>query len=335
MGDLKKMYTTVVDDPFPAELVIRLGEAELAFRQAVLDHRRPGKGLALRRESGSAGRALRAGFRAPEPGRRVEFAVRATGWCAPPPRNICSSRASTRARPTSPTWTTASTSSSTFRPSPPWSSSSTTIPAAPPGPTKAWKPPSLAAYGADRIAAFGGAVVVNRTMDVPTARRINAVYMEVVAAPDYEPEALAILKSKKNLRIFKLPGLAQLDKLVGQPFLDYQVPGRRRPGAPVLLPQPHPHAAGLPARPGHGQGRDHPHGPGALAPRGRGPAFCLGRGSRRQLQFRHFRPQRRHRGHRHRRAGPGRRGGIDHPQGQDQVRRFPGLTPKPACPCTN
>jgi phosphoribosylaminoimidazolecarboxamide formyltransferase/IMP cyclohydrolase len=31
MGDLKKMYTTIVDDPFPTELVIRLGETELAF----------------------------------------------------------------------------------------------------------------------------------------------------------------------------------------------------------------------------------------------------------------------------------------------------------------
>ena len=42
----------------------------------------------------------------------------------------------------------------------------------------------------------------------------------MVAAPDYEPAALELLKSKKNLRIFKLPGLAQLDTLVGEPFLD-------------------------------------------------------------------------------------------------------------------
>ena len=31
MSDLKKMYTTVVEDPFPSELVIRLGETELVF----------------------------------------------------------------------------------------------------------------------------------------------------------------------------------------------------------------------------------------------------------------------------------------------------------------
>ena len=64
--------------------------------------------------------------------------------------------------------------------------------------------------------------MVNRTLDVATAEKINAVYFEVVAAPEYEPKALEILKSKKNLRIFRLPGLAALDKLVGQPFLDFK-----------------------------------------------------------------------------------------------------------------
>ncbi|WP_243438656.1 IMP cyclohydrolase [Fundidesulfovibrio soli] len=72
----------------------------------------------------------------------------------------------------------------------------------------------------DRIAAFGGAIVVNRTLDKATAERIVANYFEVVAAPDYEPAALEVLKTKKNLRIIALPGIARLSEMVGQPFLD-------------------------------------------------------------------------------------------------------------------
>ena len=76
------------------------------------------------------------------------------------------------------------------------------------------------AFESDRIAAFGGAVVVNRILDVATAEIINSVYFEVVAAPDFEPEALAILKKKKNLRILQIPGITQLETLVKTPFLD-------------------------------------------------------------------------------------------------------------------
>ncbi|WP_243312094.1 IMP cyclohydrolase [Fundidesulfovibrio agrisoli] len=72
----------------------------------------------------------------------------------------------------------------------------------------------------DRIAAFGGAIVVNRTLDKATAERIAANYFEVVAAPDYEPAALEVLTTKKNLRIIALPGIARLSEMVGQPFLD-------------------------------------------------------------------------------------------------------------------
>ena len=72
----------------------------------------------------------------------------------------------------------------------------------------------------DRIAAFGGAIVANRTMDKATAELIVANYFEVVAAPNYEPAALAILRTKKNLRLLAIPGIANLASLVGEPFLD-------------------------------------------------------------------------------------------------------------------
>gem|GEM_PF-43819 len=76
------------------------------------------------------------------------------------------------------------------------------------------------AFWADRIAAFGGTVVVNRTLDKAAAELINSFYFEVVAAPDYEPGAVEILKARKNLRILKIPGIATLSELSVAPFLD-------------------------------------------------------------------------------------------------------------------
>ena len=76
------------------------------------------------------------------------------------------------------------------------------------------------AFWCDRIAAFGGAVVVNRPLDIEAADLISANYFEVVAAPDFEEGVLEKLATRKNLRIFKLPGLARLDELAGEPFLD-------------------------------------------------------------------------------------------------------------------
>ncbi len=75
------------------------------------------------------------------------------------------------------------------------------------------------AFWCDRIAAFGGAVVVNRPLSVPAARLIADNYFEVVAAPDYEAGALELIKARKNLRILRIPGLATLDE-DPRPFLD-------------------------------------------------------------------------------------------------------------------
>lgn len=76
------------------------------------------------------------------------------------------------------------------------------------------------AYWSDRIAAFGGAVVVNRPLDLQAAEIIASSYFEVVAAPDFEEGALDIIQKRKNLRILRIPGLAELEKIVGIPFLD-------------------------------------------------------------------------------------------------------------------
>lgn len=77
------------------------------------------------------------------------------------------------------------------------------------------------AFWSDRIAAFGGAVVLNRPLDKAAAELIAANYFEVVAAPDFEEGALDIIKARKNLRILRIPGLARLDEVLADaPFLD-------------------------------------------------------------------------------------------------------------------
>lgn len=76
------------------------------------------------------------------------------------------------------------------------------------------------AYAGDRIAAFGGTIVVNRELSLECARFINESYFEVVAAPDFAPQALEELKKRKNLRILKISGLAELERLQTTPFLD-------------------------------------------------------------------------------------------------------------------
>ncbi len=55
-----------------------------------------------------------------------------------------------------------------------------------------------AAFACDTTSAFGGVIAANRTIDVATANELNSLFLEVLTAPDYEEEALSILKSKKN-----------------------------------------------------------------------------------------------------------------------------------------
>jgi phosphoribosylaminoimidazolecarboxamide formyltransferase/IMP cyclohydrolase len=57
------------------------------------------------------------------------------------------------------------------------------------------------AYRADRIAAFGGCLALNKVCNKATAELINNYYLEVVVAPEYDGDAINILKNKKNLLI--------------------------------------------------------------------------------------------------------------------------------------
>ena len=56
----------------------------------------------------------------------------------------------------------------------------------------------------DPVSAYGGVLAFNRTLDEETAREAGKTFMECIAAPDYTPEALAFLTTKKNLRLLKV-----------------------------------------------------------------------------------------------------------------------------------
>ncbi len=60
------------------------------------------------------------------------------------------------------------------------------------------------AYATDRQAPFGGIIAVNRTLDLPCAEAIAEIFSEVIVAPDFAPEAFALLQKKKNLRLLKI-----------------------------------------------------------------------------------------------------------------------------------
>ena len=82
------------------------------------------------------------------------------------------------------------------------------------------------AYGlanmADRIAAFGGCLAVNRAMDKATAEMVSENYLEVVVAPEYEDSTVEILKRRANLRIVKVPRMDRLAEYRDLRFVDFK-----------------------------------------------------------------------------------------------------------------
>lgn len=59
------------------------------------------------------------------------------------------------------------------------------------------------ALAADPTSAFGGIIAVDDTLDMQAARAAAEFFLEIVAAPDFTDDALALLKKKKNLRIMR------------------------------------------------------------------------------------------------------------------------------------
>jgi phosphoribosylaminoimidazolecarboxamide formyltransferase/IMP cyclohydrolase len=60
------------------------------------------------------------------------------------------------------------------------------------------------ALEADPVSAFGGVIGVNRTVDGEAAAEIAKLFVEAVVAPEFTPEALAALATKRNLRVLRI-----------------------------------------------------------------------------------------------------------------------------------
>jgi len=71
------------------------------------------------------------------------------------------------------------------------------------------------AYLADRIAAFGSAIALNREVDRETAQLICEQYSEVVAAPEFAAGVMGLFAAKKNLRVMRIANMARLQTYIG------------------------------------------------------------------------------------------------------------------------
>jgi phosphoribosylaminoimidazolecarboxamide formyltransferase / IMP cyclohydrolase len=60
------------------------------------------------------------------------------------------------------------------------------------------------AFATDKQAPFGGIITTNQTLDAACAEAISEIFSEVIVAPDFSTEALAILQKKKNLRLLRI-----------------------------------------------------------------------------------------------------------------------------------
>lgn len=66
-------------------------------------------------------------------------------------------------------------------------------------------------YEADSLSIFGGIIAVNREIDKQTAEAMKMVFLEVIIAPSFTAEALAVFQEKKNLRLLQLDNIDQIN----------------------------------------------------------------------------------------------------------------------------
>ncbi|MBQ8206654.1 MAG: bifunctional phosphoribosylaminoimidazolecarboxamide formyltransferase/IMP cyclohydrolase [Bacilli bacterium] len=81
----------------------------------------------------------------------------------------------------------------------------------------------MKAYEADPQSIFGGIVAVNYKVDKATATEMHKIFLEIVAAPDFDDDALEVLKQKKNLRILKLNNLTAREAKYDIKYLEGKV----------------------------------------------------------------------------------------------------------------
>jgi phosphoribosylaminoimidazolecarboxamide formyltransferase/IMP cyclohydrolase len=60
------------------------------------------------------------------------------------------------------------------------------------------------AFACDPQSAYGGVIALNRPIDAATAEKLSGQFIEVLLAPEFEPDALEVLRAKKNVRLLEL-----------------------------------------------------------------------------------------------------------------------------------
>jgi phosphoribosylaminoimidazolecarboxamide formyltransferase/IMP cyclohydrolase len=75
---------------------------------------------------------------------------------------------------------------------------------------------------ADRVAAFGGCIALNRPVDKATAEAISNQYSEVVVAPEFEEGVMQIFSLKKNLRVIRIDNINRLQNFVGKRCVEFK-----------------------------------------------------------------------------------------------------------------
>jgi phosphoribosylaminoimidazolecarboxamide formyltransferase/IMP cyclohydrolase len=75
---------------------------------------------------------------------------------------------------------------------------------------------------ADRVAAFGGCIALNRPVDKATAEAISSQYSEVVVAPEFEEGVMEIFSLKKNLRVIRIDNISRLQNFVGKRCVEFK-----------------------------------------------------------------------------------------------------------------
>lgn len=226
MSDLKKMYKTIMDDHFPDEMTITFGAQKLTYRKRawkIPDEKtgeliekglrygeNPDQEAALYQLAG--GNLLLAGCQFIEPGKGLVSAITEEDMLQ------------AGKHPGKTNFTDLDNALNILK----------YLTSKPAAVILKHNNPCGAAYGAtvceaydkanmaDRIAAFGGCLVVNRSMDTSTAELVSSNYLEVVAAPDFEEGAVAILAKRKNLRIVRISRLASLGEYRSTRFVDFK-----------------------------------------------------------------------------------------------------------------
>lgn len=78
------------------------------------------------------------------------------------------------------------------------------------------------ALATDPVSAFGGIVAFNRKVDASAAKAVIEVFSEVIIAPDYDEDALAVFRQKKNLRLLRIPSEDHLLISNSQSVINYR-----------------------------------------------------------------------------------------------------------------